>query len=343
MRTDPAAIGAVDRRPARRSRRGRGLLGPPRSRRSRRSVFPATDAFVADGLDWDELGALLEPLVGGPVPGASTSSASTPRRICDGAVGRRVVELLGGDARLIRLRLARTVPPAPAAQPPREGGQRRKSSGRPASGTIGLRPLRFVGDLELAADDRAAVGDVEDRLRVLAVAVGRGEDPDQLADLDLEAGLLADLAGDRLGACPRRTRRSRRACSTAPGAAPRRGAGRGTSCRRARSRPAPSATGSRSGRSRKLGQVGAVGIGTVGRAHLELGRAARAVAEVHGAGTYNPDSPGAAPVSSATGEPRQGVLRHRLERGGELLVADPGAVGQRRGQPGDEPRPLAAR
>ncbi len=58
------------------------------------SVFPATDAFVAGGLDWDELGELLEPLLAGPDCLGVNVVCFNPEKDRDGASAGRVVALL---------------------------------------------------------------------------------------------------------------------------------------------------------------------------------------------------------------------------------------------------------
>src|SRR5680860_638921 len=60
---------------------------------------------------------------------------------------------------------------------------------------------RLIGDRPLATRLPAPVRDIENRLEVaVRIAIGGGKDPDQRQNLDLEAGLLADLAPDRLWA-----------------------------------------------------------------------------------------------------------------------------------------------
>jgi len=58
------------------------------------TVFPATDAFVADGLDWEELEALLAPLLADPACLGLNVVCLNPEKDADGRATRRVVELL---------------------------------------------------------------------------------------------------------------------------------------------------------------------------------------------------------------------------------------------------------
>ena len=59
------------------------------------SVFPATDAFVAGGLDWDELAELLGPLLASDRCIGLNLVCFNPEKDPDGESGRRIVELLG--------------------------------------------------------------------------------------------------------------------------------------------------------------------------------------------------------------------------------------------------------
>ncbi len=57
-------------------------------------VFPATDAFVPDGLDWDELAELLEPMTTHPACIGVNVVCFNPEKDPDGESARRIVELL---------------------------------------------------------------------------------------------------------------------------------------------------------------------------------------------------------------------------------------------------------
>lgn len=59
------------------------------------SVFPATDAFVPGGLDWDELGELLTPLLAADSCIGLNVVCFNPEKDADGSSARRTVELLG--------------------------------------------------------------------------------------------------------------------------------------------------------------------------------------------------------------------------------------------------------
>ncbi len=59
------------------------------------SVFPATDAFVPGGLDWDELTALVGPLLASGSCLGLNLVCFNPEKDPDGESGRRIVELLG--------------------------------------------------------------------------------------------------------------------------------------------------------------------------------------------------------------------------------------------------------
>jgi len=59
------------------------------------SVFPATDAFVADGLDWDELAELVGPLLASDRCIGLNLVCFNPEKDPDGESGKRIVELLG--------------------------------------------------------------------------------------------------------------------------------------------------------------------------------------------------------------------------------------------------------
>lgn len=59
------------------------------------SVFPATDAFVAGGLDWDELTDLVRPLLASDSCLGLNLVCFNPEKDPDGESGRRIVELLG--------------------------------------------------------------------------------------------------------------------------------------------------------------------------------------------------------------------------------------------------------
>jgi arginase len=59
------------------------------------SHFPATDAFVAGGLDWDELEAVLTPLVANERCLGLNLVCFNPEKDPGGECGRRIVELLG--------------------------------------------------------------------------------------------------------------------------------------------------------------------------------------------------------------------------------------------------------
>jgi arginase len=58
------------------------------------AVFPATDAFVADGLDWDELDALAGPLARSPKLLGVVTTCYNPEKDPGGACGRRLGRFL---------------------------------------------------------------------------------------------------------------------------------------------------------------------------------------------------------------------------------------------------------
>jgi arginase len=58
------------------------------------SIFPATDAFADGGLDWDELEALLGPLLANDSCLGLNLVCFNPEKDPDGESGRRIVELL---------------------------------------------------------------------------------------------------------------------------------------------------------------------------------------------------------------------------------------------------------
>lgn len=58
-------------------------------------VFPATDCFEADGLDWDELTGLMAPLLASESCIGFNVVCFNPTKDPDGACGRRIVQLLG--------------------------------------------------------------------------------------------------------------------------------------------------------------------------------------------------------------------------------------------------------
>jgi arginase len=60
-----------------------------------REVFPATDYLLPGGLDWDELGAVLAPLLASPALAGVSLGCFNPTKDPDGACGRALVEVLG--------------------------------------------------------------------------------------------------------------------------------------------------------------------------------------------------------------------------------------------------------
>lgn len=60
------------------------------------SVFPATDALIGDGLDWDELEALAGPLARSPRLLGVIATCYNPEKDPDGACGRRLGQFLEG-------------------------------------------------------------------------------------------------------------------------------------------------------------------------------------------------------------------------------------------------------
>jgi len=59
------------------------------------AVFPATDYLMPGGLDWDELGAVLEPLLGSPRLIGASLGCYNPEKDPDLACGRALVDALG--------------------------------------------------------------------------------------------------------------------------------------------------------------------------------------------------------------------------------------------------------
>jgi arginase len=66
-------------------------------------VFPATDYLMPDGMDWDELRALLRPLAASPALIGASIACYNPEKDPDGANGRALIEaaadVFGGGAR----------------------------------------------------------------------------------------------------------------------------------------------------------------------------------------------------------------------------------------------------
>lgn len=58
------------------------------------AVFPATDALIGDGLDWDELAALAGPLARSPNLLGVVTTCYNPEKDSDGACGRRLGQFL---------------------------------------------------------------------------------------------------------------------------------------------------------------------------------------------------------------------------------------------------------
>lgn len=58
------------------------------------TVFPATDALIADGLDWDEIEALSHPLARSPNLLGVVTTCYNPEKDPDGACGRRLGQFL---------------------------------------------------------------------------------------------------------------------------------------------------------------------------------------------------------------------------------------------------------
>lgn len=60
------------------------------------AVFPATDALIGDGLDWDEVDALARPLARSPNLLGVVTTCYNPEKDPDGACGRRLGRFLEG-------------------------------------------------------------------------------------------------------------------------------------------------------------------------------------------------------------------------------------------------------
>jgi arginase len=60
------------------------------------AVFPATDALIGDGLDWDEIEALAGPLARSPRLLGVITTCYNPEKDPEGACGRRVARFLEG-------------------------------------------------------------------------------------------------------------------------------------------------------------------------------------------------------------------------------------------------------
>ena len=60
------------------------------------AVFPATDALIGDGLDWDEIEALAGPLARSPRLLGVVTTCYNPEKDPDGACGRRLGRFLEG-------------------------------------------------------------------------------------------------------------------------------------------------------------------------------------------------------------------------------------------------------
>jgi arginase len=65
-------------------------------------VFPATDYLMPGGASWEELGALLGPLLSSPVLVGASVACYNPAKDPDGACGRALVEALGTAAQISR-------------------------------------------------------------------------------------------------------------------------------------------------------------------------------------------------------------------------------------------------
>jgi len=63
------------------------------------AAFPATDALIGDGLDWDELEALARPLARSPLLLGAVVTCYNPEKDPDGACGRRLGQFLEGIVR----------------------------------------------------------------------------------------------------------------------------------------------------------------------------------------------------------------------------------------------------
>ena len=63
------------------------------------AVFPATDALIGDGLDWDEIEALAQPLARSPKLLGVVTTCYNPEKDPDGACGRRLGQFLEGIIR----------------------------------------------------------------------------------------------------------------------------------------------------------------------------------------------------------------------------------------------------
>jgi len=59
-------------------------------------VFPATDALIGDGLDWDEVDALSGPLARSPNLLGVVTTCYNPQKDSGGACGRRLGRFLEG-------------------------------------------------------------------------------------------------------------------------------------------------------------------------------------------------------------------------------------------------------
>ena len=60
------------------------------------AVFPATDALIGDGLDWEEVEALAGPLARSPNLLGVVTTCYNPEKDPDGACGRRLGRFLEG-------------------------------------------------------------------------------------------------------------------------------------------------------------------------------------------------------------------------------------------------------
>jgi len=58
-------------------------------------VFPATDYLMPGGASWDEVGALLDPLLSSPALVGASVACYNPEKDPDLACGRALVEALG--------------------------------------------------------------------------------------------------------------------------------------------------------------------------------------------------------------------------------------------------------